>query len=111
MRRHKNWLNWSLVLVVLAFIIFYIPDFLRGTGADAQSGDTIAVVDGRAIKVDEFQRLYQAQVQAYRTAYGGNVNEQLLKQLGIEQQILQQMVDSRAALVEAERLGITASDQ
>jgi len=43
MRRHKNWLKWSLGLVVLAFVIFYIPDFLRGTGADAASaGDTIA---------------------------------------------------------------------
>ncbi len=111
MRRHRNWLNWSLVLVVLAFIIFYIPDFLRGTSADVEATDTIAVVNGRAIKVTEFERLYQAQVQAYRTAYGGNVSEQLLKQLGIEQQILQQLVDSRAALVEGERLGITVGDE
>ena len=29
MRRHKGWLKWSLGLVVVAFIIFYIPDFLR----------------------------------------------------------------------------------
>ena len=42
MRRHKSLLNWSLILVVLAFIIFYIPDFLRGSGADAASADTIA---------------------------------------------------------------------
>ena len=28
MRRHKNWLKWSLGLVCLAFVIFYIPDFL-----------------------------------------------------------------------------------
>jgi peptidyl-prolyl cis-trans isomerase D len=111
MRRHRNWLNWSLVLVVLAFIVFYIPDFLRGPEADVQATDTIAVVDGHAIRADEFQRLYQAQVQAYRSAYGGNVNEQLLKQLGIEQQILQQMVDSRAAVVEADRLGINVSDE
>ena len=33
MRRHRNWLKWSLGLVCLAFVIFYIPDFLRGTGA------------------------------------------------------------------------------
>ena len=39
------------------------------------------------------------------------MSEQLLKQLGIEQQILQQMVDERAALAEAERLGITVSDE
>ena len=29
MRRHRNWLKWSLALVVLAFVIFYIPDFLQ----------------------------------------------------------------------------------
>ena len=28
MRRHKGWLKWSLALVVLAFIVFYIPSFL-----------------------------------------------------------------------------------
>jgi len=39
------------------------------------------------------------------------MNEQLLKQLGIEQQILQQMVDERAALAEADRLGINVSDE
>ena len=31
------------------------------------------------------------------------MNEQMLKQLGIDQQILQQMVDEQAALAEAER--------
>src|SRR2546428_13404068 len=111
MRRHRNWLKWSLALVCLAFVIFYIPDFLRGSGADAAAGDTIARVEGHEITAGEFRRTYQAQLQAYRNAYGANMNEQLLKQLGIEQQILQQMVDERAALSEAERLGITASDE
>ncbi len=111
MRRHKAWLQWSLVLVVLAFIIFYIPDFLRGSGADATSGDTIASVEGRAITSGEFRRTYQAQLQAYRSAYGGNMSEQLLKQLGIEQQILQQMVDEQASLAEARKLGINVSDE
>ena len=110
MRRHRNWLNWSLVLVCLAFIIFYIPDFLRGSSGDAASGDSVAVVQGHEIKADEFRRTYQAQLQAYRAAYGGNMSEQLLKQLGVEQQILQQMVDERASLAEAERLGLTVSD-
>ena len=38
------------------------------------------------------------------------MSTQLLKQLGVDQQILQQLVDERAALSEAERLDITASD-
>src|SRR5438445_10648440 len=111
MRRHKNWLKWSLALVCLAFVIFYIPDFLRGSGADAASGDTIAKVEGHEITAGDFRRQYQAQLQAYRSAYGGNMSEQLLKQLGIEQQILQQMVDEQAALAEADRLGIRSSDE
>src|SRR6266581_8039977 len=111
MRRHRNWLKWSLALVCLAFVIFYIPDFLRGSGADAASGDTIAKIEGHEITAGEFRRTYQAQLQAYRASYGGNMSEQLLKQLGIDQQILQQLVDERAALAEADRLGIKASDQ
>lgn len=111
MRRHKNWLKWSLGLVCLAFVIFYIPDFLQTSGADAAASDTIAKVQGREITAGEFQRTYQAQLQAYRNAYGGNMSDQLLKQLGIDQQILQQMVEERAALAEAKRLGIDARDE
>ncbi len=111
MRRHRDWLKWSLGLVCVAFVLFYIPDFLRGSGADAASSDTIAKVEGREITSGDFRRTYHAQLQAYRSAYGGNMSDQLLKQLGVEQQILQQMVDERAALAEADRLGIKVSDE
>jgi peptidyl-prolyl cis-trans isomerase D len=110
MRRHKNWLKWSLALVVLTFVVFYIPDFLNVNGTGAAPGDVVAEVDGRRITVAEFSRAYNMQVQAYRNAYGGNLNESLLRQLGIDRQILQQLVDERAALAEAERLGLGATD-
>jgi peptidyl-prolyl cis-trans isomerase D len=111
MRRHRNWLKWSLGLVCLAFVIFYIPDFLRGDVTGAATNDSVARIEGHDIRADEFRRTYQAQMQAYRSAYGGQMNDQLLKQLGVEQQILQQMVDERAALAEAERLGVKVSDE
>jgi peptidyl-prolyl cis-trans isomerase D len=110
MRRHRNWIKWSLVLVVLAFVIFYIPDFLRGTGAVATT-DTVAVIDGQEIRAEEFRRLYQTQVQQYRAQLGSQMNDSLLKQLGIDQQILAQLLDERAAVAEAKRLGITVTDQ
>src|SRR3954454_20798059 len=112
MRRHSNWLKWSLALVCLSFVLFYIPDFLRGaSGVDLAAADTVAVVNGHEIRADEFRRTYQAQMQAYRGAYGGQMSDQLLKQLGIDQQILQQLVDERAALAEADRVGIKVSDE
>jgi peptidyl-prolyl cis-trans isomerase D len=114
MRRHKGWLKWSLGLVVLAFIVFYIPSFLddpTAIGVGALPGEVIAEVEGKDVTAGQFLQRYNSQIQAYRTAYGAQMNDQLLRQLGIDQQILQQMIDEQAALAEAERLGINVSDE
>ena len=110
MRRHKNWLKWSLALVVLAFILLYIPDFLRSS-ANGVGDDAVASVDGNEITVNEFRRAYQRQMQQYRQAYGANMDERLLKQLGIDQRIVQQLIEEEASLAEAKRLGLLATDQ
>ena len=34
MRRHKNWLKWSLGLVVVTFIAFYATDFVNTPDLD-----------------------------------------------------------------------------
>ena len=111
MRRHRNWLKWSLALVVLSFIFLYIP-YSNQQAADAPVGlnTVIATVEGREITAGRFQRVYQQQMQAYRNAYGGNMDERLLKQLGVDQRILQGLIEEEAALAQAEKLGITASD-
>jgi peptidyl-prolyl cis-trans isomerase D len=116
MRRHRSWLKWSLALVVLTFVAFYARDFADTGTATTVTGVTnpnalVAEVDGREITVNEFSSRYQNQIQAYRNAYGAGVSDQLIRQLGLDQQILQQMVDEQAALAEAERQGITVSDE
>ena len=113
MRRHKSWLKWSLGLVVLAFVIFYIPDFLQQQPATvgATSREIIADVGGHPLTVGDFQARYRSQVQSYRTQFGGNVDESLLRQLGIEQQVIRQMVEEQVAAIEAERLGIQVSNE
>ena len=111
MRRHKGWLKWSLALVVLAFIVFYIPDFLdQGSGGPPPNEEVARVGDER-ITAAAFRRAYYSQLEAYRRAYGGSMNEELLRQMGIERQILQQLIDERAAMAEAQRLGLTVTDQ
>ena len=109
MRRHKGWLKWSLALVVLTFVVFYIPDFLTPSAGAAPS-EVLAEVEGEPITVGAFTRRYNAQVAAYRNAYGGQMNDQLLKQLGIDRQILQQLVDEEAMVAESRKQGISVSD-
>jgi peptidyl-prolyl cis-trans isomerase D len=111
MRRHKNWLKWSLAIVVVSFVLLYIPSFM-GAGAPgvAAGNAVVADVEGRQITATQFRRVYQQQMQAYRQSYGANVDDRLLKQLGIDQRIVQQMIQEEASLAEAKRLGIKASD-
>ena len=81
MRRHKTWLKWSLAVVVIAFVAVYIPSFLKSPRLDGASNyGVVASVDGRDITVGRFRRVYQQQMQAYRNAYGGSMDEKLLKQ-------------------------------
>jgi peptidyl-prolyl cis-trans isomerase D len=111
MRRHKSWLKWSLAIVVVAFVALYIPSFMENPSLDGASPyGVVATVEGRDITVARFRRVYQQQMQAYRNAYGGNMDERLLRQLGVDQRIVQQLIEEEAALAEARRQGITASD-
>ncbi len=112
MRRHKGWLKWSLAIVVVAFVVLYIPSFMNDPAAvGASPNEVLASVEGREVTAGQYQQRFQSQMAAYQQAYGGNVSQQLLRQLGVERQILQQMVDEQAALTEAARQGIRVSDQ
>lgn len=110
MRRHRAWLKWSLGIVVLTFVLLYIPSFLEQDGVGAAPTDTLATVDGRPITVGSYQRTYQAQLNRLRSAYGDQLNDQMVRQLGISQQIVRQLIDEESMLAEASRLGIKVSD-
>jgi peptidyl-prolyl cis-trans isomerase D len=110
MRRHRGWLKWSLAIVVVSFVLLYIPSFMRDGAQGAANNAVVADVEGREITATQFRRVYQQQMAAYRQSYGANVDDKLLKQLGIDQRIVQQMIQEEASLAEARRLGIKASD-
>jgi peptidyl-prolyl cis-trans isomerase D len=110
MRRHRHWLKWVLLLVVISFVAFYVPDFLSDRTSGAGSPQTLATVDGDPISLTTFRRAYQQQIQQFRGAYGAAFDERMVKQLGLDQQILRQLIEQRAAVAEARRLGMTVSD-
>ncbi len=111
MRRHKAWLKWSLGIVVVTFVLLYVPAFLRGTGGDGSSlSDSIAAIDGHSVLVADYRRAYQQQVDAMRANAGSDVDENMLKQLGVPQRVVQQLLDQQAILAQADRLGLRVSD-
>jgi peptidyl-prolyl cis-trans isomerase D len=109
MRRHRRWLFGFLWLVILAFIILYIPAF---QGDEEQGlGLTVAQVADSKITLGEYQRSYLRQRQMYQSLYQGRMNDEMLRRLGIEEQVLQGLVDDRILVLEAERLGIRVDDE
>ena len=109
MRRHRRWLYVFLWLVIAAFIILYIPAFQKGQDAGTP-GETVVSVGGLPISVAEVQRAYSRQRQVYERMYQGRLNEAMLRQLGLEEQVLDSLVGDRLVELEAKRLGITVSD-
>ena len=109
MRRHRRWLYGFLWLVIITFILLYIPAFTEQE--DVGLGAPVAEVADRKISVGEFQRSYLRQRQMYQTMYQGRLTDELLRRLGIEEQTLQGLVDDRILALEAERLGIKVDDE
>ena len=109
MRRHKRWLYVFLWLVIAAFIILYIPAFQdEGLGTP---GEAVVTVGGLPVSVGEFQRTYYRQRQMYDRLYQGRLDENMLRQLGIEEQVLEGLVTDRLVELETKRLGVTVSDE
>ena len=109
MRRHQTWLKWSLAPLILAFGLFFVPT--NNTATAILAGEQVlADVEGETVTVAQFQRRYSAQMQQYRNAYGGQISEPMLRQLGIDQQILQALVDEQAIVAEARRQHLEVSD-
>lgn len=109
MRRHRGWLNWFLVLIIAAFILLYVPAFLK-TDAGAP-GEVLADVGGMTITRGEFNKAYQRQRQMYERMYQGKLDPAVLRSLGLEQQTLEGLVSQRLVALEAKRLGVRVDDE
>ena len=111
MRRHKGWLKWSLALVAVT-LTFYLGDYFRTqptTTAGATSREVLAEVNGVDILAGDFRSRYLLQMQQARQQFGGN--DAILRQLRIEESILNSMIDEQLALSEAERKGIRVTNE
>jgi peptidyl-prolyl cis-trans isomerase D len=107
MRRHRRWLYGFLWIVIAAFIIFYIPAFIRSdAGTDAQTLGRVGGRGGRVISLGEYRRAYRTQLRLYEQMYQGRLDRAMERRLGLPERVFQGLVDSAVLSLEAERLGI-----
>lgn len=108
-RRRKEWLKWVLLLVIVALGLTTVLLFVDTPGGitGGIGVQEVAVVAGNPITAAEFGRYYRRLLEAYREMYNLDRGDpDILRQLGVGQQALNQLIQQYATSYAAERMGL-----
>ncbi len=110
MRSNIKSLSWVLWLVILTFVGFIFVQW--GAGRLESGGDKtdVAWVGRTPISGSDFQRVLAKTVDNYRNQMKSNFNRTMLLQLGIAEQVIQNLVNAIVIQKEAERFHLEVSD-
>lgn len=92
-------------LLVLSFGVWGIGDIFRYNNSDA-----LVTVDGSTITTREFKRTLDREISGLRRSLGTQYSTDLIKNLGIPEQVLQEMINRILVHNEAARMNIQLSD-
>ena len=111
MRNNLKSLSWVLWIVILTFVGFIFVQW--GAGQLNLQGDKTDLVSigGKVIQGEEFQIYLTRSLENYRNQMKDNFNKALIRQIGIPEQILQNLVNSTIIENEAEKLHLSVSDE
>src|SRR5215470_9311769 len=104
-----HWMRWIapylLGAVLVAFLVSLAYFGGRGITQDGGGREAVVTVNGESVSAVAYQRAYRIVLEQYRRTYRERFNEDLLKSLGIQEQVLERLVAQRA---QAE--GVTVPD-
>ncbi|MCB1392366.1 peptidylprolyl isomerase [Nitrobacter sp.] len=107
----SNWLGKTLMtivmgLLIVAFGIWGIADIFQGFGQSA-----LATVGNTEISTEQFRQIYTDRLQQIGRQFGRTLPPDQVRALGIDRQILQQVIAEAALDEDARRKGLEVSDK
>ncbi|HKR62229.1 MAG TPA: SurA N-terminal domain-containing protein, partial [Thermoanaerobaculia bacterium] len=116
MRDSFHHLRWVLIAVVASFVFGFV--FVNmgtggaGIGGGAQDNRAYAAkVNGETITFTEYYRALKNLEDMYRQMYGGQFTPEMASQMGLQQQVLNSLVDQRLLVQEAKRLHLQGTPE
>ena len=105
MRKHaQSWLIKVIFLVIILVFIFW------GVGTFRTHRELIiAKVNGQPIYYKEYSALLRQVIESYRSRFK-DFNENWIKRLNLKQTVLDQLIERRLILQEAQKMGLKVSD-
>ncbi len=94
-------------ILVLSFAVWGIGDIFRGGGFAV----VIAEVGDQRVTANEFMSEYQRYIEQLRPMFGGELDAEKAKQLGLHYQVLQRMIGQAIFDQGAQDLNIAVSDE
>jgi len=111
MREYFRSLKIILVIIILAFIgtsvVYFGASTLGGTGSRA---NVIATVNGEEIPAERFRRAQANMIQAYERMSKQRMTPELAQRLGLDQQVIGDLVADAVIVQGAEREGVRVTD-
>ena len=94
----------TILIIVLVFVFWGVGSSYRGTL------NKVADVNKQPITYEEFKNAYDRIIEQYRTQFGGTLPKGLIESLGIEQQVIDQLIQRELLRQGAQKMGIMISD-
>jgi len=104
MRKQHSKLKWLLLVIIVAFVVQYIPSF-TDLGTTTPTSD-VATVGSESVTAREFQTAYSQNIQRM----GSQISPEMLRAFGIDKQVLDNLISQKVIAVEARRFGLQVSD-
>ena len=92
-------------LIIIVFIFYF------GSLRWSREAESVAEVDGKYITHADYRRELQNTLDMYRQTFGGNIPDEMMKNLKIKERVLDNLINQAVLVNIAERMNVTVSDE
>ncbi len=108
MRRHAS--SWIIKIALFGIILVFVFFFGWGGPGDVDK-NFAAKVNGTVITYDQFYSLYENQVELMRSRFRGSMPPDFIEKMNLKKVVLEGMVDQLVLIQEANKLGLTVTNE
>ena len=104
----KNAGAWLIKVILGAIVVVFV---FWGVGSfRSQRAGRVALVNGQPITVEDYREAYNNLIEQFRQRFGNSFNDDMIKMFNLRQQALDQLINQKLLLGEAQALEFRVSD-
>ena len=101
--------SWMIKFILGAIVLVFV---FWGVGSfDSGSAGKVAVVNDHVITIEEYRDAYNNLVDRMRSTFGGSLDEDMIKALGVRRQALDQLINEALLVQQAQALDFRVTDE